>query len=38
VELLMELSVSKPGNSADILWPELELNANPNLQPQNTGY
>ena len=35
------LSVSKPGwNSSDILWPipELELNANPNLQPQNTGY
>lgn len=35
------LTVSKPGwNSSDIVWPipELELNANPNLQPQNTGY
>ena len=35
------LSVSKPGwNSSDIVWPipELELNANPNLLPQNAGY
>ena len=35
------LSISKPGwNSTDVVWPipELELNANPNLLPQNTGY
>ena len=35
------LSVSKAGwNSSDSVWPipELELNANPNLLPQNVGY
>lgn len=35
------LSISKPGwNSTDKFWPipELELNANPNLNPQNPGY
>ena len=35
------LSVSKPGwNTTDSLWPlpALELNSNPNLNPQNPGY
>lgn len=35
------LSLSKPGwNTTDALWPlpALELNANPNLNPQNEGY
>jgi hypothetical protein len=35
------LSASKQGwNSNDVLWPipALELNANPNLKPQNQGY
>lgn len=35
------LSSAKPGwNSTDTLWPipEIELNANPNLLPQNIGY
>jgi hypothetical protein len=35
------LSLSKPGwNSTDALWPlpARELNANPNLNPQNEGY
>ena len=35
------LSAVKPGwNSTDVLWPipQSELNANPNLLPQNSGY
>ena len=35
------LPTTKPGwNTTDQLWPlpELELNANPNLEPQNPGY
>ncbi|MBY0487428.1 MAG: RagB/SusD family nutrient uptake outer membrane protein [Flavobacteriaceae bacterium] len=35
------LSTAKPGwNTTDVLWPipETELNANPNLLPQNPGY
>lgn len=40
-ELDNVLTASKPGwNTTDQLWPlpELELNANPNLIPQNPGY
>ncbi|WP_432670303.1 RagB/SusD family nutrient uptake outer membrane protein [Flavobacterium sp. SM2513] len=35
------LSATKPGWNADDVWfpiPELELNLNPNLRPQNQGY
>lgn len=40
-QLDVVLPVIKPGwNATDQLWPlpELELNANPNLNPQNPGY